>query len=104
MVSQPKHETEAAEKKSEQLKSQINDTEMLLASHQEQLSELKQVMQQMTVDRAETESQRNGGDSTAPSSPSAQTHDSMTRIFEALNLTPNTPGAGDITPGPATSF
>ena len=55
---------------------------MLIASHQEQLTELKLVMQTMGNEREEIESHTNG--STAPSSPSAQTHD-MTRIFEALN-------------------
>src|SRR6266498_6169136 len=100
MVAEAKRECEAAERKNEQLRSQIKDTEMLLASHQEQLTELKLVMQQMSTDREDIESHTNR--STAPSSPSAQAHDNMSKLFEALNLTPNTPGTGDISPAPAT--
>jgi len=54
---------EAMEKKNEQLRAQIVDTESLLQSQQEQLAELKIVMEQMTADH---DDQTN---LTAPSSP-----------------------------------
>jgi chemotaxis protein histidine kinase CheA len=56
-------EQEAIQRKNDQLKSQLSDTELLLKSQQEQLAELKQVMEQMTVEQDE------GTALTAPSSP-----------------------------------
>ncbi|KAI5279455.1 rab guanine nucleotide exchange factor S2, partial [Ascosphaera aggregata] len=41
MVIDAKKEREVVEKKNEQLRAQVNDTEILLASHQEQLAQLK---------------------------------------------------------------
>jgi Rab guanine nucleotide exchange factor SEC2 len=102
MVADAKKEQELAERKSEQLRIQLKDNETLMTSQQEQLTELKLVMQQMGADREEIETHTNG--SATPSSPNAQINDNMSKLFEALNLTPNTPGVGDITPAPATSF
>src|SRR5215471_12952391 len=103
MVAAAKKEREAVERRNEQLRAQVKDTEMLLASHQEQLIELKMVMQQMTLDRDEIDSRTNT--STAPSSPSAiNTQDNISRLLEAMNLSPITPGSGDISPAPSTSF
>ncbi|KAK7740608.1 rab guanine nucleotide exchange factor S2 [Diatrype stigma] len=57
-----KKEEEALLRKNEQLKAQLVDTEGLLKSQQEQLAELKNVMEQMTVER-------DSHIGTAPSSP-----------------------------------
>ncbi|KAK2758039.1 rab guanine nucleotide exchange factor S2 [Arachnomyces sp. PD_36] len=103
MVSAAKKEREAVERRNEQLKTQVHDTEMLLASHQEQLAELKMVMQQLSVDRDETDTRTNT--STTPSSPAQiQPQDNINRLMGAMNLSPATPGSGDISPGPSTSF
>jgi len=96
MVAAARKEREASEKRNEQLKNQLNDTELLLASHQEQLQDLKAVMQQMSSDRDENEN--NTHSSTAPSTPGVVPQDKLSRIFEAANLTPNTPGSDDIPP------
>jgi len=56
-------EHELVTRKNDQLKAQLADTESLLKSHQEQLSELKQVMEQMTEERDDQTSQ------TEPSTP-----------------------------------
>lgn len=57
-----KKEEDALLRKNEQLKAQLVDTEGLLKSQQEQLTELKHVMEQMTVER-------DSHTGTAPSSP-----------------------------------
>ena len=55
MVASAKIERDAVEKKNEQLRAQVKDTELLLASHQEQLSELKAVMQDMSPVKDESD-------------------------------------------------
>ncbi|PGH26720.1 hypothetical protein AJ80_01666 [Polytolypa hystricis UAMH7299] len=104
MVAAAKMEREAVERRNEQLRSQINDTEMLLASQQEQLTELKLVMQQMNSDRDDnTETRTNP--STVPSSPrDVHQHDNISRLLGAMNLSPVTPGSGDVSPAHSTSF
>lgn len=103
MVSAAKKEREEVERRNEQLKTQVHDTELLLASHQEQLAELKTVMQQLSIDRDEVDTRTNT--STTPSSPAqVQPQDNINRLLGAMNLSPAIPGSGDITPGPSTSF
>ncbi|TPX26632.1 rab guanine nucleotide exchange factor S2 [Coccidioides immitis] len=103
MVAAAKKEREAVEKRNEQLQAQIKDTETLLASHQEQLAELKLVMQHMHSDRDDSDMRTDP--STAPTSPAAvQSQGNLGRLLEAMNLSPTTPGAGDISPAPSTSF
>ncbi|KAA6408352.1 MAG: hypothetical protein FRX48_08094 [Lasallia pustulata] len=102
MVAAARKEREAAERRSEALRAQLNDTELLLASHQEQLTELKTVMQQMSSDRDDHES--NANVSTAPSTPAMPHYDHFSKIFEAFNVAPITPGHDDIPPAPPTSF
>ncbi len=102
MVSAARKERELAEKRNEQLRAQLNDTELLLASHQEQLAELKSVMQGMSSERDEPESNTNA--STTPSTPGLGTQEHMSRIFDALHLSPTTPGGDEIPPAPPTSF
>lgn len=102
MVAAARHERENAERRNEQLRIQLNDTEQLLVSHQEQLAELKAVMQQMSSERDESDFNTNA--STAPSTPAMQTHESLSKIYDALHLTPCTSGMDDISPAPPTSF
>lgn len=102
MVAAARKEREVAERRNEALRAQLNDTELLLASHQEQLAELKTVMQQMSLDRDDHDS--NANVSTAPSTPAVPHHDHFSKIFEAFNVSPNTPGHDDVSPAPPTSF
>ena len=102
MVSAARKERELAEKRNEQLRSQLNDTELLLASHQEQLAELKSVMQGMSSARDEPDSNTNA--STTPSTPGLGTQEHMTKIFDALHLSPTILGGNEIPPAPPTSF
>ncbi|MCJ1395360.1 rab guanine nucleotide exchange factor S2 [Xylographa bjoerkii] len=102
MVAAARKEREAAERRSDQIRAQLNDTELLLASHQEQLAELKAVMQHMNADRDEPETAANG--STAPSTPALPQSSELSKIFDALHLSPTIPGVDDVSPGPPTSF
>ena len=102
MVAAARKEREAAERRNEQLRAQLNDTELLLASHQEQLSELKAVMQQMSSDRDDGDANTNA--STAPSTPGLPSNGDLTKIFDALHLSPVPYGADEIPPAPPTSF
>lgn len=95
-------EKEPLERRNEQLQAQLNDAELLLASHQEQLAELKMAMQDMSKYRGDLETDTNP--STAPSTPAMDNQDHMNKLFDALNLSPTTPGGEDISPAPPTSF
>lgn len=101
MVAAARKERENAEKRNEQLRSQLNDTELLLASHQEQLAELKSVMQSITSERADIESNTNV--STTPSTPAMQHQENMNRVFEQLHISTDVPSE-DIPPAPPTTF
>ncbi|KAE8440435.1 hypothetical protein EG329_007609 [Mollisiaceae sp. DMI_Dod_QoI] len=63
-------EQDSLNRRIDQLKSQLADTEVLLKSQQEQLSELKHVMEQMTEERDDQTNQ------TAPSTPGLSKFDS----------------------------
>lgn len=62
-------EQEALQRKNDQLRAQLQDTESLLRSQQEQLVELKHVMEQMTLEREEQ------SPPTVPSSPGVESFD-----------------------------
>ena len=95
-------EKEPLERRNEQLQAKLNDAELLLASHQEQLAELKMAMQDMTVHRTDLEASTNA--STAPSTPAPDNQDHMNKVFDLLNLSPTTPGSDEVPPAPPTSF
>ncbi|KAF2709693.1 Sec2p-domain-containing protein [Pleomassaria siparia CBS 279.74] len=97
MVSAARRETEASEKRNEQLKQQLGDAEILQLSLQEQLQDLKGVMERMNSDRDESESSNTLATTTAPSTPGIAPSDKMSKLLEAT-MTPNTPGSDDITP------
>ncbi|EKD21530.1 GDP/GTP exchange factor Sec2p [Drepanopeziza brunnea f. sp. 'multigermtubi' MB_m1] len=61
---------EIVQRKNDQLKAKLADTESLLKSHQDQLAELKQVMEHLTEDRDDQTNQ------TAPSTPALSRFDS----------------------------
>lgn len=96
MVAAARKETEATERKNAQLRSQLNDTELLLASQQEQLHDLKGVMEKMSSERDETETMPHS--STAPSTPGIDTAGRMGHMFDNIPMSPNTPGFGDVAP------
>ncbi|MCJ1274509.1 rab guanine nucleotide exchange factor S2 [Puttea exsequens] len=96
---------EPLERRNEQLQAKLNDAELLLASHQEQLAELKTAMQDMSTHRNEIEKiDTDTNVSTAPSTPAPDGQDNLSRVFDALNLSPTTPGTNEIPPAPPTTF
>lgn len=104
MVSAARKERDAMDKKNEQLRAQLADTEMLLASHQEQLAELKLVMQQMTADREESEIDMSTGTPSTPALNNRASKESFARMFESLHLSPNNMTPEEMTPCPPTSL
>ena len=88
-------EHDAVQRRNDQLKAQLADTETLLKNHQVQLSELKQVMEQMTEER---ENQTN---QTAPSTPGLNKFDTKAETQETYIVT-STPEA--VSPSYPTSF
>ncbi|KGO37292.1 GDPGTP exchange factor Sec2p [Penicillium expansum] len=102
MVAAAKIEREAVEKKNEQLRSQVKDTELLLASHQDQLAELKSVMQAMNIHKDDLESRA----TTTPSSPDdlSQAQGSSTQATELEPAPILIDNPEEFTPGPSSSF
>ena len=96
MVANARKETEASEKRNDQLKQQIRDTEVLLASHQEQLVQLKSVMADMKQDEDDREA------STAPSTPALSSHPGRSRSKDMSADTPISMHASS--PAPPTTF
>ncbi|KAF3390623.1 Rab guanine nucleotide exchange factor sec2 [Penicillium rolfsii] len=103
MVAAAKIEREAVEKKNEQLRSQIKDTESLLASHQDQLAELKSVIQGMHLAKDDLDIRTNI--STAPPSPAGppQLPGSSKQELEFENAAP-TCNSEELVPGPTCNF
>ena len=95
-------EREPLERRNEQLQSQLNDAELLLASHQEQLAELKAAMQEKPIHRSDFDVTTNTP--TAPSTPALDNQEYMSKVLNALNLSPTTPGKDDVPPAHPTSF
>ncbi|KAG0642943.1 hypothetical protein HOY80DRAFT_880786 [Tuber brumale] len=104
MVSVARQKEEAVDKKNEQLRSQLADTQLLLASHQEQLAELKQVIQQMTAEKEEAETAMSTGTPSTPALGSRTSKESLGRVFEALHLSPDLATIEDMQPCPPTSL
>ena len=106
MVASANRDREAMEKKNQQLREQIRDTEMLLTSQQDQLSELKAVMYQMSNDgaREETGSPRSSGAPPSPVLIRDETVTNMMRLLEAMNLSPIRPEMDSISPAASTTF
>ncbi|PLB52377.1 putative GDP/GTP exchange factor Sec2p [Aspergillus steynii IBT 23096] len=103
MVAAAKLEREAVEKKNEQLRSQVKDTESLLASHQEQLAELKSVLQGMNITKDDIDARTIM--STAPSSPAGpQKPLDITKNNAEASILPEVTCREELLPGPSTSF
>lgn len=96
-----RREREAVEKRNEQLQAKLNDAELLLASHQEQLAELKSSMQGMSSQRNDLETVASSSDT--PSTPALESTDRMSKIMDALHLSP-TNANGEYPSAPPTSF
>lgn len=104
MVSAARKERDTMDKKNEQLRAQLADTEMLLASHQEQLAELKLVMQQMTADREESDMNMSTGTPSTPALNNRSSKESFARMFESLHLSSNPASPDEISPTHPTSL
>lgn len=103
MVAAAKIERDATEKKNDQLRSQIRDTELLLASHQEQLADLKTVMQGMGPS---SEPDTRHGFSSGLASPDSP-HRPPLIVASSRDSTGSHAGILDtdeLSPGPSTSF
>lgn len=96
MVAAARKETEASDKRGEQLKQQLGDAAVLQHSLQEQLQDLKGVVEKMSS-HGDDESNILAT-TTAPSTPGFTSTDKMNKLLEATNLTPNTPGAEEFSP------
>lgn len=88
MVAAARKDTEAIEKRNAQLRGQLQDTEMILASQQEQLQDLKATMEKL---QAESTPARD------PSMPSTPVTNSTT-VFDALQMSPNATSPPDLSP------
>ncbi|KAL6874640.1 guanyl-nucleotide exchange factor [Trichoderma longibrachiatum] len=95
-------------KKNDQLKAQLADSESLLKSQQEQLSELKQVLETMVMERDDQTSNNNNNNNnnnTAPSSPGLESKDDSHLVLEKPTPSPSRHNAeSQSTPAPPTSF
>ena len=97
MVAAARKEKEDSDRRNEQLRAQLNETELLLASHQEQLSDLKSVMQSMAIEKESVAQE--GAHSTAPSSPSMQNDEGISKTLRGLHVSTE-----NVSPAPPTSF
>ncbi|KAL8930523.1 MAG: hypothetical protein Q9208_000707 [Pyrenodesmia sp. 3 TL-2023] len=102
MVAAARKEREVADRRGDQLRAQLNDTELLLATHQEQLAQLKTVMHQMSVDREESD--LNFTASTSPSTPALQALEVMHRADDPVISPSTATDIETIAPAPPTSF
>ena len=102
MVINERKEVEKVERKNEQLRNQLSDNELLLTYQQEQLVELKSVIQDLSSKHDDFET--TASQSTAPSTPAMANQEHMNKVLDALHLTPTTSGGDDIPPAPPTSF
>lgn len=91
MVAAARKDTEAVEKRNSQLRGQISDTELLLASQQEQLQDLKLTMGRMS-ERGDNDT--SAGRDSVPSTPIG----SSAAMFDAMQLSPNATNIADIPP------
>jgi hypothetical protein len=94
---QAKKDQEVVERRNEQLKAQLADMESLLSSHQEQLAELKHVMEQMNEERDDRTNP------TAPSTPSIGKFGNGDLVGHSSSV-PNASDEGHDVPSYPTSF
>ena len=88
MVAAARKDTEAVERRNSQLKGQLRDTDLLLASQQEQLQDLKSTIEALQNDQTSTR------DPSMPSTPIT----AHAAILEAQQLASNDPSAPEFSP------
>jgi Rab guanine nucleotide exchange factor SEC2 len=91
MVAAARKDAETAERRNSQLRAQLNDTELLLASQTEQLKDLKGVMERM---EKTSEHESIARDSSVPSTPIHST----TNAWDAVQFSPSAVDSADIVP------
>ena len=107
MVASANKERDAVDRRNQQLRDQLRDTESLLANQQEQLAQLKVVMQQMGTEGGKEEDANSARSTTAPSSPTSYKEGDalVLRLLEAMNLFPRPMETGsEISPVPSTTL
>ncbi|KAF2674837.1 hypothetical protein BT63DRAFT_21847 [Microthyrium microscopicum] len=87
MVADARRAKEVSDKKIEHLKIQLQDSEVLLQSHQDQLQDLKSVLEKMTSEHGDGESVTRS--STNPPSSPAVANDRVAKMFESAHFTGN---------------
>jgi hypothetical protein len=97
MVADARREKEASDKKVDQLKNQLQDSEVLLQSHQEQLSDLKSVLEKITAEQTDAESVTHIS-TNPPSSPIVATDERMSPPLEAAPIVQNDPAVSEVIP------
>jgi len=89
MVADARRAHADSEKRIEQLKGRLADSEALLANHQQQLRELKTVLHHIQNERDQDDTKPY----TTPSTPTALTHDKNARLSNEANLSLDEPQA-----------
>lgn len=102
MVATANEQRAVTEKKNQQLRDQIKDGEAVIASQIEQLAQLKLLMQELGDHRKEMI--ESPSRASIPASPQIPRDDNLTRLLEAMNLSPVTPDGPVIAPSPATQL
>lgn len=102
MVASANEQRAATEKKNQQLRDQIKDDEAVIASQIEQLAQLKLLMQEIGDHRKELI--ESPSRASIPASPQIPRDDNLTRLMEAMNLSPVTPDGPIIAPSPSTQL
>lgn len=104
MVATANKEREATEKKNRQLRDQIKDGELLLASQSEQLAELKVLMQNIGPERM-VDGSGSPQVLTGPMSPEVDDENHrIAQLLHAMNLSPVSPDTCEVSPAPSTTF
>lgn len=101
MVANANESKAATEKKNQQLRDQIKDGETVIASQIEQLAQLKLLMQDIGSDHRK---QLSDSPNITPATPDVGKEDNLTRLLEAMNLSPVSPDHPEITPSPSTQL
>lgn len=101
MVAQARHEHEDAEQRNEQLKGQLKDAETLLTSHQDQLRELKDVLQQMQSTQTATDATINPS---TPGTPTSKLAGKQSAEFGQANAPSSNLPAPQVQPDHPLSF
>jgi len=102
MVTTARKNQEAADRRTGQVRVQLEDTQTLLASHQEQLAELKAVMERIHAEQGDTETTTNM--STAPSTPGIGIVSDSTYIMDSRRVSDDINGLPIASAAPPMAF